>query len=188
MGTSQQQALKAIELVAAPTAIQPGGYVQKAYQDRVQATTSSTFINVKKSGAGFVIELVWDASDPVTGLDGNPRRFVDAAAILVPTTQDAPWITMGAPQNAIEGFLWKADKQSLYRIYAEGLGSVVRSTLPDGWVYQASHNGKQWVLKVTAPTWVTLTDQGRVGIAIWQGSLAERAGLKSVSPGWVDVL
>ena len=188
MGTSQQHALKAIALVAAPTAIQPGGYVQKAYQDRIQARTSSAFMNVKKSGAGFVIELVWDAPEPVTELDGNPRKFVDAAAVLVPTTSDAPWITMGAPQKSIEGFLWKADKQSLYRIHAEGLGSVERSTLPDGWAHQAEHNGKQWVLTVTAPTWVTLAEQKLAGVAIWQGNLAERAGLKSVSPGWVEVL
>jgi len=180
--------LKPIKLVAAPTAIQPGGYVKKAYQDRLDANTQLAFVNVEKVDTGFKIVVVWDAPNPVMQLDGNPRQFVDGAAILIPNVEDAPWVTMGAPGKAIEGFLWKADKKKLFHIKAEGLGSVERSELPRGWSFDAEHNGTQWVLTVNAPAWKALAQQKKLGVAIWQGDLAERAGLKSISPGWVEII
>jgi DMSO reductase family type II enzyme heme b subunit len=176
-----------IPLIAAPPAMQPGGYIPEAYKGRLQATTPSVDIAAVEQGKGWVIELGWDCPNPVNNIANETDLFTDAAAILVPGTMDAPWLTMGAPDHPVEAALWRADKSQLFRMRAEGLGTMSRGAPPPSWTVDSSWENGRWHLRYLIGDWPVLSQFGRVGVAIWRGENQDRGGLKSVTEGWVAV-
>lgn len=174
-----------IELSAAPTAMQPGGYVPTAFADRTTALTPKASLEAVAAGSGWRITLSWACAAPVRHTANETDRFPDACAVLAPLADDAPWITMGAPEQAVEGFLWKADREQPLRIRAEGLGTVQRSALPDGTRVSAEWLDGRWRVVFEIPEWAALATRRQIAVAVWAGASQERAGLKSVSPGWL---
>lgn len=179
-------ATRNIRLIAAPTTMQPGGYIPKAYADRDTAATRSAEVGVDSSN-GYVFTLRWPCAQPMIDASDNPRQFIDSCALLVPETPDSPWITMGAPGMAVQGVLWRADRPQPYAIRAEGLGSVQRSEPPAGWKAEASYANGYWRLTFTIPQWAPLAAHRQFAVAVWQGAQGERAGLKAVSEGWLPL-
>lgn len=175
-----------IKLIVAPTAIQPGGYIAKAYADRSEPVTPTAQVSVDTSH-GFVIEVAWRCTYAMIDASDNPKQFIDGCALLVPDHPDAPWITMGAPGMPVAGVLWRADKPEPYAIRAEGLGSVQRSAPPKNWKAEAVYGDGAWRVKFTLPQWAPLAAHKQFAVAIWQGAQSERAGLKSVSEGWIPL-
>jgi len=178
-------AIMPITLMPAPTGIQPGGYVSKAYVDRSTALTPTAELSVNRSKG--VIILRWKCSEPIRDASDNPSQFIDSAAVLSPEVKDAPWVLMGAPGAALSGVLWRADRNPIYNIRSEGLGSVKRSDPPENWKGNAQWEDGYWILELTLPNWRALDETKQIAVAIWQGSESERGGLKSVSTGWVTV-
>jgi DMSO reductase family type II enzyme heme b subunit len=180
---TKQGGIKKVDLIAAPTGMQPGGYVPKAYLGRDQALTPNLEIEV----ARWRVRLVWPCPEPVRDVSADPSLFPDAAALFAPQADESPWVTMGAPGMGVDGVLWRADTENLLAVQAEGLGSMVRSEAPDDWQARASHEGGFWRLDLRLPGWFTLNASGRLAAAIWRGDAKERGGLKSVTPGWLEV-
>lgn len=177
-----------VELLAAPLGMQPGGYVAKAYADRDKAPmTPELTIEVARPPGSWRIRMRWPCPEPVRDVSHDPSLFPDAAALFAPQHEDSPWVTMGAPGMGVDGVLWRADSESLRSISAEGLGSMKRDDAPSGWRYSARHEEGHWQLELTLPGWNSLDGSGRLAAAIWRGSAQDRGGLKSVTPGWVDV-
>lgn len=177
---------QSVRLVSAPTGFQPGGYVPRAYADRVEPLTTRIDVEAE-AREGFRFALRWRCPDAVVEAGGDPRRFVDACALLVPSVPDAPWITMGAPGLPVEGVLWRADRPRPWAIRAEGLGGVERSEPPADWTVQARWTEGHWLAEFVLPAWPALAAQRQFALAVWQGARAERAGLKSVSEGWLPL-
>jgi DMSO reductase family type II enzyme heme b subunit len=94
---------------------------------------------------------------------------------------------MGAPGKAVEGALWRADREELIGVRAEGLGTVERSAAPDAWKARAEWKAGRWSLELELEGWAVLDAQRQLAIAVWQGAEGDRAGLKSVSPGWLEI-
>lgn len=176
-----------LQLVAAPVSYQPGGYVATAYSDRKQPTTRSLEIEVARLAGTWRVAVSWSCPDPVREVSGDPGLFSDAAALLAPTSDDAPWATMGAPGKPVEGILWRAAGNDLHRVSAEGLGTVTRQPVPDSWTAAADWQAGAWRVNFTLRGWSTLESVGQLGVAVWRGAEGERGGLKSVTPGWVQV-
>ncbi len=179
--------LHKVSLIAAPTGLSPGGYVKKAFAERTDPRTPVAELEVVKGVAGWRIRLEWGCSQAVESLAGDVDRFVDAAAILAPGVPDAPWMSMGAPGKPVEGALWRADREALFAVRAEGLGTVARSEPAEGWTASAGWNAGSWRVSFHAPAWSALDAHGQLAIAIWQGAQGDRGGLKSVSSGWIAV-
>lgn len=175
------------QLMAAPTGMQPGGYVPRAYADRTQPSTAAVEVEVTPQGAGFRIALAWECPEPVRDVRADPGLFCDAAALLAPSARDAPWITMGAPGNPLDGVLWRADGDALLAVRAEGMGSLERSAAPKGWSVRAAWGAGRWRVAFETPEWPSLAQQHQLAVAIWRGAARERGGLKSVTPGWIEV-
>jgi DMSO reductase family type II enzyme heme b subunit len=175
------------ELIAAPTPLQPGGYVRIAYAERTQPTTRSVDVDVSQHASGFVIALAWECPEPVREVRSDPGRFCDAAALLAPSAAGAPWITMGAPGLALDGWLWRADGDALLRVRAEGLGTLERAAAPAGCAVKAEWSAGVWRVAFETREWPSLAQQRQLAVAVWRGSAAERGGLKSVTPGWIEV-
>lgn len=176
-----------IELVVAPVGMTPGGYVARAHADHATPRTPRAGLHVERSGDTWQVVVRWDCAQPVLDIDGDPTRFVDGVALLVPGTDDAPWLTMGAPEHPVEGVLWQANRELPFRFRATGLGSVERGAAPDDWRADGRWADGQWTVRFTLPAWAALSRSRRLAVAVWQGQAAERASLKSVSPGWIDV-
>lgn len=176
-----------LSLIAAPTGMQPGNYVKAAYADASTPATPSLDINVMASGGSWEIHTRWACAQPNSTVSGYTDRFADALAILVPCAQEANWITMGSPEAPVEGILWRADRDGLIRIGAQGLGSVQRQPSPAGWRVKSEYSKGVYTLMWLFPKWENLERFKRCGFAVWQGAQHQRAGLKSVSAGWVDL-
>ncbi len=172
------------QMIPAPTAIQPGGYVRVAYPDKTVPLTTSVEVEADEGAGGFRISLSWPCETPQKATDDSDR-FVDAAAVLAPRTADAPWITMGEPGKGVEGILWRADKERPGSFSAEGLGTVAHGAAPADWQVEAAWSGGAWRVTFTVPSWPVLGEQRNFAVAVWQGAASERAGLKSVSAGWI---
>ena len=127
-----------VSLIAAPTGMSPGGYVPVAYAGRDAPRTPVVELETEKSGNLWRIELVWACVQEPRALADDVDRFTDAAAVLAPTVADAPWLSMGAPGKAVEGALWRADREPLYGVRAEGLGMVTRAAPPTGFPLRSS--------------------------------------------------
>ena len=89
--------------------------------------------------------------------------------------------------KAVEGFLWKADREQPLHIRAEGLGSAQRAAPPEGTRVTADWRDGHWQVVFEIPAWSTLAAQRQLAVAVWAGAAQERAGLKSVSPGWLPL-
>lgn len=176
-----------VALIAAPVSYQPGGYVSVAYADRREPTTRQIDLEVAQLAGVWRVAVSWACPEPVRDVSGDPGLFCDAAAVIAPTSEQAAWATMGAPGNPVEGILWRAAGDTLYRVSAEGLGSVTRAPAPDGWSANAAWQAGAWRVGFTLRGWPTLDRVGQLGVAVWRGAAAERAGLKSVTPGWLAV-
>jgi len=176
-----------VNMIAAPTATQPGGYIAKAYADRTTATVAQVELNVETQDKGWKVTLSWACPAPVNNIAGETDKFLDACALLVPTTEDGQWITMGEPGKAVEGVLWKADRERPWRMRAEGLGTMQRAQAPDGWQVGGVHADGRWTVSFQIDEWSALAQFKKLAFVVWLGSQQDRGGLKSVSPGWLDI-
>lgn len=182
---------KTISLIAAPTASQPGGYVPKAYADRTTPTVSQAELSVEAAAEGkpgWKVTISWACPAPVKSIANETDKFLDACALLVPATEDAQWISMGEPGKAVEGILWKADRERPWRMHAEGLGTMTRSEAPQDWKVAAEHANGRWTVSFDIAEWPLLSQFKQLAFAIWQGERQDRAGLKSLSPGWLPAV
>jgi steroid C-25 hydroxylase gamma subunit len=175
------------ELIAAPAGMQPGGYVREAYLDRTQPRTPEVELELSHSSGVWRAVVQWDCPEPVRDVRANPSLFCDAAALLAPSAPGAPWITMGAPGLGVDGVLWRADGDALLHVSAEGLGTVKREPAPKGWSATAAWSAGRWRVEFSLQSWESLAQQRQLAVAVWRGADAERGGLKSVTPGWIEV-
>jgi DMSO reductase family type II enzyme heme b subunit len=176
-----------VTLMAPPTAMQPGGYIARAYADHTEALTTRADVEVLETQGVWTITLRWLATQAVIDASDNPRQFVDGAALFAPEVKDAPWISMGTPEMPLEGALWRADAQALSRVQAQGMGTVQRQPAPPDWQAESVYANGHWQVAFTLPGFSSLLKNRQLAFAIWQGAQRERAGLKSVTPGWLSV-
>lgn len=176
-----------LSLIAAPTAMQPGNYVKAAYADAILPATPTLDVQVQQSGDAWEIHTRWRCDKPNDSVIGHTDKFADALAILVPCTDNANWMTMGSSDAPVEGIMWRADRAELIRIGAQGLGSVQRQPSPAGWRVKSEYRDSIYTLMWLFPKWENLSRFKRCGFAVWQGEQHQRAGLKSVSAGWVAI-
>ncbi|MGE0621236.1 MAG: hypothetical protein AB7I04_13465 [Pseudomonadales bacterium] len=176
-----------IQLIAAPPALQPGGYVKQAYADHVQPHTTDLDVRVDALGTGWEVFLSWRCAEPSRHSAGDVTRFADGAGIMAPAHADAPLMTMGSGGAGVDGWLWHADREQGWRFRAAGLGTVDRIPMPVGARVDAGWQDGRWGVRFELPEWASLGTHRRIGFAIWQGAAAERGGLKSISPGWIEL-
>ena len=178
---------KRIQLIAAPVAIQPGGYVRAAYADRTTPRTAELDVRVEERGPGWEIFLSWACATECSRTTQEVDRFADAAAIMAPSRADAALMTMGSENAGVDGWFWKAHREQGIRFQARGLGTVEANDLPAHAQLTGLWQAGRWGVKFELPAWDSLALHRRIGFAVWQGAASERAGLKSVSPGWIEL-
>ncbi|MBK6288221.1 MAG: hypothetical protein IPJ33_15810 [Gammaproteobacteria bacterium] len=176
---------KKLALIVAPPAMQPGGYIMKAYADRTEPRVPELNVSVVRSARGFLIEVDWACEVAHRLTAGETDLFTDACALMAPETGEAQWLTMGAPGHAVEAAYWRADRERPWRMRAEGLGTMQRSEAPAAWSARGEWAGGRWQVRFELDDWAPLVTQKKLAIAVWSGQAGERAGLKSVTADWL---
>lgn len=174
-----------LELIAAPPGMSPGGYIAKAYEDRVEPSTPRATVEALKTSSGWHISLSWPCPEPVNVIAEETDLFMDSAALLVPLHEDADLFSMGSEEAPVEGAFWRAESDGFLHVAAQGLGSVERSEAPKDWAVTSKWKDGIWTLECAFLKWPALDKFGQFGIAIWRGSDKDRGGLKAISAGWI---
>ncbi len=191
----KSQASESIAMTGTPIGMQPTAAIQAAWIGKKIGAVSEVRAAALHNGDVLAFRLEW-ASEQENGALADTTSFPDAIAVLLPVVEGAPIITMGAPGQPVNAWYWRADTPDGARqVTAEGLGTshtfdqtVVhgRGTWKDGrWrvvlARSASVESKTPVAQLQPGS-----DTG-FGIAVWEGSNSERAGIKAFSGNWIPL-
>ncbi|MBT4518607.1 MAG: hypothetical protein HOC23_01270 [Halieaceae bacterium] len=194
-GIWKQITQQKIALVPAPVGMQPSKYIIGKWKDGDFGKVSALGIQAIHNGRELAFRLEWDDENPDEERKDN-THFPDAAALLFPLTENAS-VFMGGENDPTNIWFWRADRPDAARNnVATGIGTS-RVTEEGAIATRAVHSDGRWRL-VFRRTLVTANAdeqeaQFRVGekinlaFAVWEGSNAERGGLKSFSPNWLEV-
>lgn len=186
---------KRVRMSNTPLDRQPSEYVKLVGDGWDYGMTTQLWVKAMHNGKEIFFLLEWQDGTRDVSLDDG---FPDGAGMLFPLKSDAPIDTMGSKQEPVNAWYWRADKEGGRNITAQGLGSTqetANSRTKSQILTQALWKDDRWRLIMARALSVDDTaiqfEPGgtyKVGFAVWQGSNQERAGLKSFSNGWLDLL
>ena len=179
-----------VEMVPAPLGLQPTEYVQVSWEDRPYGLLELASLKAVHDGAKIAVQLSWADAQPSTGAG---EGFPDGAALGFPVRGEPELMQMGSADAPMQFVQWQASKSQARSVLAKGIGS----TLPGASVAETANgswSGGRWTVVFTR----SLAGSGesaslvpgsttQIGIAVWNGSNEERAGIKAVSPDWTEL-
>jgi DMSO reductase family type II enzyme heme b subunit len=163
-----------IALEPIPIEAQPNRYIRAKWQDRPYATVKSVAASACAAGDTLLVRLQWPDDATANG------EFADAAAVV---TGAGPAETLGDDAAETGLWYWAEDRQSAERFVSRGPGVFSRADAA-GVSAAASLDDGVWRVVLSGPLADVIDD--RIGIAVWNGSNEERAGLGAVS-GWISL-
>lgn len=176
-----------VEMVPAPLGLQPTEYIQVSWEDRPYGVLEQASIKAVHDGAKIAVQLSWADAQPSTGAG---EGFPDGAALGFPVRGEPELMQMGSAEAPMQFVQWQASKSRARSVLAKGIGS----TLPGAPVDETatgSWSGGRWTVVFTRSlagseesASLVPGDTTQIGIAVWNGSNEERAGIKAVSPDW----
>lgn len=185
-----------VALVPAPVAMQPSQYVVHKWSHENYGQVRQVGLQGIYNASEICFRLQWPCEKPVLSVKDNDH-FVDAAALLFPLTDNAS-LFMGAPENPVNIWYWKADPgDCVISNIADGIGTsriVKSSEVKAQSVFDRGH----WIVVFRRALIrergfgeresisFKQSEVGRLAVAVWAGINSERAGLKAFSPVWVD--
>lgn len=159
-------------------------------KERPFGLTSQLRVAAAHNGEALFFRLSWQdetRDDNIADTD----RFTDGAGVLFPVRSDAPLLTMGTPERAVNAWYWRPDLEEPLSVTATGLGTTVRQSTTS-LVAAASYGNGGWQVVISRPFSARGDEEvalmpgqtTRAGFAIWQGSNLERAGIKAATLEW----
>ena len=179
-----------VTLGPTPWASQPTEYVINAWKDRPYGLTSQLRVAAAHNGEALFFRLSWQDETRDTGIP-DTDRFTDGAGVLFPVRSDAPLLTMGTAERAVNAWYWRPDLEEPLSVTATGLGTTVRQS-NGSLAAAASYTDGGWQVVISRP-FSARGNEGvalmpgqttSVGFAVWQGSNQERAGIKAATLEW----
>ena len=192
-----------VSLSGAPIGSQPSRYERAVWADRPYGLVYALKVQGAHDGETLYLRLEW--SSPTKGADGTPLphptegpdAFPDSAAVMFPANGEATLETMGSDKAPVDVWRWAAGApDTVENLVASGIGTT---RAPDGssdlWAKAESDNGHRQVVfgrpvKPSGADGLTTFapgDSAQVAFAIWTGANQERAGIKSISPIWINL-
>lgn len=185
-----------IALVGTPVGLQPTPAIRAAWANKRIGAVSDVQVSAVHNGEVVAFRLDWqDGSE--NGELGDTTAFPDGAAVMLPVVAGAPLITMGAPNQPVNTWYWRADADTQGRqVLSEGIGSTrtVDQTVVRGHGIWKDGRWKVVItraLKVAGPEKVAQLAPGektQFAVAVWEGSNSERGGVKAFSGTWRDLV
>lgn len=178
-----------------PPGAQPSVYARQAWATRPYGRVPAVRVRSLHNGMNIFFRLEWDNATPSDEL-ADTNVFVDACGILLPLRGDALISSMGAPEQPVEAWRWRADQpDTAIKVTATGLGTARRQGADSLQARSSWAAGKRTVVISRAfvpessveSTPLKPGTTTKVGIAVWEGANQERAGIKAFSGTWIDV-
>jgi DMSO reductase family type II enzyme heme b subunit len=186
-----------VKLTGSPLGLQPTAAIRAAWADKKIGAVGEVSVAAVHDGDTLAFRLEWvDATQDAT-LD-DTTSFPDAAAILLPSVPGAVGLlmTMGGEGLPVNAWYWRADEDGQGRqIVSQGLGTTqtVDREIRTRGVWR---NGRWQVVIARALSassaepvaQLAVGDNTGYGVAIWDGSASERAGIKAISASWQELV
>jgi DMSO reductase family type II enzyme heme b subunit len=191
----RSQTATILPLMGTPVGLQPTDAIRVAWAGKSIGAVEKVAVSALHNGSVLAFRLEW-ASATESGSLGDNDDFPDAAAIALPTSEDAPLVVMGAPGAAVNAWYWRADEpEGARQISAEGLGT---SRALGGALVQARGTWKEgrWRVVIArsfempgepGAAQLSAGSETGFGVAVWDGSRQERAGIKAFSGDWLPL-
>lgn len=180
-----------VSLVPTPLDAQPSEYVRTSWAQRPYGQLATVRLSAALTDSELYIRLRWLTPEPRNAITDN-NVFADACAVLFPRDgRSAELATMGDEERPVQAWHWRAGTDTPFVIDATGLGTTSRIPI-HGVGVAASWDRSEWTVvfsRAIHADGVPL-EPGRhmpIGVAVWRGSLGERAGLKSHTPEWLSL-
>jgi len=185
-----------MQMGATPLHLQPSRYVRTAWAGKPVGAVRFLKVQAAHNGQDIVFRLEWP--DPTKNSDyGDGSVFPDAAGVLFPLNGDAPLQTMGSDQAPVNAWFWRASfpEGEAQNVIARGPGTVEKTEKSPVQARSSWRDGR-WEVVFARP----LTTEGSKGVrliagkpaqvafAVWDGASQERAGLKSFSKEWRELV
>lgn len=189
-----QAEAQSFALSGTPLGLQPTAYIRNSFKQEDIGAVKEVKVAALHNGKHLAFHLTWMDASQNDKIEDNDQ-FSDAAAIFLPTKDNAPLVTMGAPGFPVNMWYWRADETAGRHVVAAGIGTTRTIDQKQIVCGKQWHNG-QWQVVIARALGVASTEplvQLRPGrsikfsIAIWEGSKQERAGLKAYLPDYVDL-
>lgn len=181
-----------VPMIGTPIGLQPTAAIRVAWQNRTIGAVKKVSLSALHNGEALAFRLEWDDATENREM-GDTNVFPDAAAVLLPSVDTAPLLSMGAPGAAVNAWYWRADDDTTGRqVVAEGIGNSRTTDLSLVRTHGIWKDGRWSVvigrgLRVQGAEPYAQVDAGkstRFGVAVWEGSNGERGGIKSFSGDW----
>ena len=184
-----------VKLMGTPVGLQPTDAIRVTWIGKKIGAVESAQVAAVHDGQTLAFRLEWSDATEDRAV-GETDTFQDAAGVLLPSVPGAVSMTMGMPGMAVNAWHWRADEDGRGRhLVAEGLGTTreVDAELVRG---RGVWRDGRWqvvltrALKVQTAEPVAQLEPGQktgFGVAIWEGSNLERAGIKAFSGDWIEL-
>jgi DMSO reductase family type II enzyme heme b subunit len=192
----QEAPLETIATAPAPIDNQPNDYLKVSWQDREFGVVKELRVRALHNGLRIFFRLEWDDAKPDYRVTDD-TVFTDGAGVLFPLRGDADIANMGSVDQPVNAWHWRADFEDQPKnVTGGGVGAAQR--LPNGSLSAKSRwDDGVWRLVIGRPFAVPESaDEAvplepgkkvKVGFAIWEGSIGERAGFKAFSEEWREL-
>src|SRR5512140_2630578 len=176
--TWKSVAAETVSLGAVPLAAQPTAYIREAWANRAYGTTASANVAAASDGERLYVRIEWADDAKANG------EFPDAAAAVFPTGAGSALATMGSATSPVGLWYWEQGRGEALNLTSRGPGVVRKDG--EGMVAGSagSANGR-WSVVLSGPA--SAAAGGKLGVAVWNGTNEERAGLGAVSQGWLGL-
>jgi DMSO reductase family type II enzyme heme b subunit len=170
-----------LRTLATPAGMQVSEYALKAYRDGDWGKERELGVRTWQTRHNLTVLLDWRAPQPMSRFTG-PDAFLDRCAILFPTDEETPFITMGSPGHPALIWTWRADGK-FECLQAEGPGTI-RALSPAGLRVHGAWLDGSWRVAISGPQ---PAGPRRFTVATWDGSAKERGGMKAFAPEWIEL-
>lgn len=191
-----QGGAEVVKLMGTPVGLQPTELVRAAWMGKTIGAVGEVSVAAVHDGRTLAFRLEWADATQSEALS-DTTAFVDAAGILLPGAEGAPLMTMGAPSLPVNAWYWRADEDGEGRqVVAEGLGTTRNADHAQVRGRGVWREGR-WQVVIARALSVRSTEpvaqlsagtQTGFGVAIWEGSHGERAGIKAFSGDWRELV
>ncbi len=185
-----------LRLGGTPLHEQPSRYVRTVWAGKPIGAVRLLKVQTAHNSQDILFRLEW-ADDTKNADYGDGSVFPDAAGILFPLNGDAPLTTMGSQKQPVNAWFWRANfpEGEAEELIARGVGTVAKSSQNKVRAQARYHDGRWEVVfarDITAGGKDAVSFDSKkatkVAFAVWEGSSQERAGLKSFSKEWRELV
>jgi len=163
-------AAEAVALAPVALAAQPTEYIRVAWANRPYGKTAEAKVAAASDGSKLYVRVEWaDDAKPNT-------EFQDAVGAVL---GDGSLATLGDANSPLTLWYWENGRGAL-NLTAKGPG--IFSKAGAGVTGTGANGNGKWAAVLSGPASAA---KGKLGVAVWNGSNEERAGLAAVSRAWL---